>query len=96
MTASILECCTLVLFGLSWPSNIIKLYKNKSTVGVSLTFLILIDLGYICGIVSKIIRGDVMVLCFYILDFILVTTDIALYLTYLHRERKAKKENEND
>lgn len=94
MLASVLECITLVLFGLSWPSNIMKLYKNKSTVGVSLTFLILIDLGYVCGIVSKIIRGDIMVLSFYILDFILVTTDIILYLTYAQRERKAKKENE--
>ena len=91
MIASILECCTLVLFGLSWPSNIMKLYKNKSTVGVSLTFLILIDMGYVCGIISKILNANTMVLCFYILDFILVSTDIILYLTYAARERKAKR-----
>ncbi len=90
----ILETIMLVLFGCSWPNNIIKTLKSKSTKGKSLLFLILIDLGYICGIIAKILSDKTVwfVLAVYILNFIMVSTDLVLYFYYYSKERKTKEE----
>ena len=53
MVAKILETTMLVLFGISWPFNLMKSIRTRSTKGKSLLFLVLIDLGYIAGITSK-------------------------------------------
>lgn len=82
--AQILEIAMIVLFGLSWPNNIITTLKNKSTKGKNLTFLILIDTGYLCGIIGKILSGNIIwyVMFFYVLNFVMVTTDICLFFYY--------------
>ena len=38
----ILETIMLVCFGFSWPLNVIKAYKARTTKGTSLPFIILI------------------------------------------------------
>lgn len=90
--AQFLEIAMIVAFGLSWPNNIITTLKNKSTKGKSLTFLMLIDFGYICGILAKLISGNIVwyVLFFYILNFIMVTTDMCLYFYYRGKEKNAQ------
>ena len=89
--AQFLEIAMVILFGFSWPNNIITTLKNKSTKGKSLAFLTLIDLGYVCGIAAKLISGDIVwyVLFFYILNFIMVSTDLILYFYYGAKERKS-------
>lgn len=79
--AEYLEATMIILFGCSWPNNIIKSLKTKSTKGKSLAFLILIDLGYACGILSKLIGGTYKwwVLAIYILNFVMVSIDLLLY-----------------
>lgn len=91
--AQILEICMIVAFGLSWPNNILTTLRNKSAKGKSLAFLVLIDIGYVCGIASKIIGGNYVwyVLFFYILNFCMVSTDMALYFYYRHKEKAAAK-----
>ena len=86
----ILEICMMICFGCSWPNNIRTTLKNKSPKGKSLAFLILIDCGYLCGILGKILSGNVVwyVLGMYILNFIMVTIDMCLYLYYAHKERQ--------
>jgi len=86
----ILEIAMIVLFGLSWPNNIITSLRNKSTKGKSLAFLILIDTGYVCGILAKLISGRIIwyVLFFYVLNFVMVTIDLCLYFYYRNKERK--------
>lgn len=88
--AQILEIAMIVAFGLSWPNNIITTYKNKSTKGKSLAFLLLIDTGYVCGIIGKLLSGNIVwyVLFFYVLNFIMVTADLVLYFYYRNKERK--------
>lgn len=90
--AQFLEIAMIVAFGLSWPNNIITTLKNKSTKGKSLTFLMLIDFGYICGILAKLIGGNIVwyVLFFYVLNFIMVTTDMCLYFYYRSKEKNTK------
>ena len=85
--SEILEIVMLVCFGASWPLNVIKSYKSRTTKGKSLCFLILIIVGYIAGIVSKLLNESYMnsfsqkwyVLCFYVLNLAMVSTDLALY-----------------
>ena len=90
--AQFLEIAMIVAFGLSWPNNIITTLKNKSTKGKSLAFLMLIDFGYICGILAKLIGGNIVwyVLFFYVLNFIMVTTDMCLYFYYRSKEKNTK------
>lgn len=90
--AQVLEIAMMIAFGLSWPNNILTTLKNKSTKGKSLAFLLLIDFGYVCGIAGKIIGGHFVwyVLFFYILNFVMVTTDLILYFYYRAKEKKAE------
>ena len=86
----VLEIAMIVAFGFSWPNNIITTLRNKSTKGKSLAFLILIDFGYVCGILGKILSGNIVwyVMFFYVLNFVMVSIDMALYFYYRHREKQ--------
>ena len=92
----ILEIVMVVSFGCSWPLNVMKSYKARSTKGKSLGFLCLIFFGYIAGITSKLtaVRFKWYVLFFYILNLIMVGIDLCLYYrNYLldkKMEEKAK------
>ena len=96
--AELLEVTMIVSFGCSWPLNVIKSYKARTTKGKSLGFLLLIFFGYIAGITSKLINESYManiaskwyVLFFYVLNFIMVSVDLALYF----RNRKLDRKNE--
>lgn len=93
--AQIFEILMIVSFGFSWPNNILTTYRNKSTKGKSLAFLLLIDFGYVCGIIGKIIGGNFVwyVMFFYVLNFIMVSADLCLYFHYRRLERAKKSEN---
>ena len=88
MLSEILEIIMVVSFGASWPFNVIKSYKARTTKGKSLLFLCLILFGYVAGIASKFTNETYManfaskwyVLVFYILNFIMVATDLCLYV----------------
>ena len=96
--AEILEVVMIVSFGASWPLNVIKSYKVRTTKGKSLAFLLLILFGYVAGITSKLVNEAYMasigqkwyVLFFYVLNFIMVATDVALYFRNLKLDRRAK------
>lgn len=85
--AELLEIVMIVSFGASWPLNVIKSYKARTTKGKSLAFLFLIFFGYIAGITSKLVNQTYMaqirqkwyVLFFYVLNFIMVGTDLLMY-----------------
>ena len=85
--SEILEIIMIASFGLSWPANVIKSYKARTAKGKSILFLILIFLGYIAGIASKLTNPMYMahftekwyVLFFYFLNISMVGADILLY-----------------
>lgn len=95
--AEILEVIMIVSFGASWPLNVIKSYKARTTKGKSLAFLCLIFFGYIAGIASKFLNDAYMisfsskwyVLSFYVLNLIMVAIDLCLYF----RNYRLDKEN---
>lgn len=86
--AEILEIIMIVSFGASWPLNVIKSYKARTTKGKSLAFLCLIFFGYIAGIASKLVNETYMaqigqkwyVLFFYVLNFVMVGADLVMYV----------------
>jgi uncharacterized membrane protein YedE/YeeE len=86
----ILETIMLVCFGFSWPLNVIKAYKARTTKGTSLRFIILIIIGYIAGILSKIISGQInYVLIAYILNLAIVSVNVAIYFRNAAIDKKA-------
>lgn len=96
MIAKILEATMLIMFGISWPFNLIKSIKTRSTEGKSLLFLILIDIGYIAGITSKFFsdsfvwKTDWWVFAIYVINFLFVTADLMMYFINRSREKELK------
>ena len=95
--AEILEIIMIVSFGASWPVNIMKAYKTRTTKGTSLPFLFLVFFGYVAGITSKFINTAYMaefsskwyVVCFYILNLLMVAVDIGVYYRNYLLDKKA-------
>ena len=91
MNGSVFEAVMMVCFGVSWPLSIWKTYKVKNPAGKSIGFLVLVILGYISGIISKIVTGNVnWVIALYALNAVMVGTD--LFLVCLYRARNAAAE----
>jgi len=79
--SELFEVIMVVCFGISWPASIVKSYRSRSTKGKSLFFLFLVWIGYLFGIASKLLNNNITyVVCFYILNFVMVSLDIGLYL----------------
>ena len=97
--AELLEILMIVSFGASWPLNVIKSYKARTTKGKSIAFLLLIFFGYIAGISSKLVNPEYManiankwyVLFFYVLNFLMVGADICLYVRNLKLDKEKTK-----
>lgn len=90
------EIMMLIIFGCSWPANIAKSVKSRTTLGKSLAFEVLVLIGYLFGITAKIIifnrTGNLQLsFWFYLLDITLVATDIVLYFRNLRIDRAAGK-----
>jgi hypothetical protein len=92
--AEILEIIMVVSFGCSWPLNVLKSWRARTTKGKSLSFLLFIFGGYICGIASKLISPTFKwyVLFFYMLNMIMVGIDICIYYRNYQLDKKAAKE----
>ncbi len=95
MITEILEAVMVICFGISWPMSIMKSYKSRTAKGKSLFFLFMIWIGYVAGVIWKVIEfkngnGFKYPSYFYILNLIMVSIDICLYF----RNRKLDKEQE--
>lgn len=87
--AQVFEAFMVICFGISWPVSIAKSIKSRSTKGKSLLFMVFIDIGYIFGIVGKILSGNITyVFIFYVINFFMVLTDILLYIKNRAGERQ--------
>ena len=86
----ICEILMVALFGASWPFNIIRAYKARTTKGTSLCFTLLIAVGYVMGIVSKITASvshgegywtflKVFAFVFYCINLCMLVVSICIY-----------------
>ena len=76
---SIFEIIMLICFGAAWPLSIYKSYTSRSTEGKSVSFLIVILIGYVAGIFYKIFDQYDLVVYLYLLNLIMVLTDLLIY-----------------
>ena len=79
---SIFEAGMMVCFGASWPIAAYKTYKAKCVDGKSLRFSSLILLGYVFGIIHKILYSQDLVIILYILNKAFLLLDIGLHVKY--------------
>jgi hypothetical protein len=97
---NIFESIMLICFGFAWPISIYKSWVSKKTAGKSLLFLIVLQIGYVAGILFKLTdywsniktNPDETIsinLYLYILNFVMITIDELLFL----RNRKMEIRN---
>lgn len=79
--AKILETVMLICFGAAWPLSIAKSWRARTAKGKSISFLVIILIGYVAGI-AKVILVDGwegFLLIPYGINFLMVSIDAVLY-----------------
>ncbi len=87
---SVFEVLMLICFGAAWPVSIHKSITSKSIKGKSILFLYVISFGYVMGIVHKLLYHYDNVIFLYVLNLLMVLTDLFLY----YRNKRLFKEME--
>lgn len=98
-----MEALTILCFGLSWPISIRKSLVSKTAKGKSLFFEVFLLVGYAFGIIRKVIQLTVLggsgaifflSLFFYVLNFVEISIDVALYFRNCKYDRLTEKGSE--
>lgn len=88
------EIIMLILFGCSWPFNIIKSWRSRTAKGKSIGFEIIVLVGYTFGIIGKFITFRTTGVLpysvwFYLLDIGMVLIDLTLVLRNKRLDKEA-------
>ena len=95
MIHGIFEVGMMLCFAAAWPFNIARAWKARTAVGSSPLFMIVIELGYILGMINKIVNDDVnYVFAFYVLDFVLVLIALGIFVRNKAIDRAKGKRQE--
>ena len=84
------EFFMLFAFGFSWPFAIARTYRAKRVDGKSPMFMAIVLVGYVFGIMARILDSDPSndwLIAVYIIDMTLVSTDLTLYFHYSRKNR---------
>lgn len=74
------EAIMVICFGLSWPASVYKSFKSRTAKGKSLLFEIFIWIGYLFGMLGKVVSGNITyVFVFYVINTVMVSLDICLF-----------------
>lgn len=104
MIIDLFEALTIFCFGLSWPISIRKSYISRTAKGKSLFFEVFLLIGYAFGIARKVIQlvcmdssGFIFFLSFffYVVNFIAISIDVALYFRNKKLDMEAERTVEN-
>ncbi len=85
---SFFELVILLCFVLAWPFSIFKSLRSRQTAGKSLPFMLIILAGYGAGVVYKLLCSHDRLALLYLLNSLLVLTDILLYFRNERWQRK--------
>lgn len=89
--SEIMETIMLICFGCSWPLSLMKNIKAKSSKGMSLSFTLMIIIGYIAGITAKIVDGNFsFVLAAYVINLMMVSANVVIYFYNRNLDEKKK------
>jgi hypothetical protein len=86
---SIFEAIMLVCFGVGWPLSIFKALRTRVVTGKSPLFMGIVLAGYFSGIIHKAFFAPDWVIVLYILNFVMVGTDLFLYFRFLPKENRS-------
>lgn len=92
----LLEAIMLCCFGASWPFAVYKTWSTKCSKSKSFVFLTLLVIGYIAGMACKLSAPEFShVFWLYLLNCIMVTTDLVLSVKYrINPVQELKPESE--
>ena len=79
------EFFMLFAFGFSWPFAIARTYRAKRVDGKSPMFMAIVLVGYVFGIMARMLDSDPSndwLIAVYLIDMTLVSTDLTLYFLY--------------
>ena len=98
-----MEMLMVICFGISWPINIVKAWKARSTKGISLLFYTFILLGYLFALVGKLVlifyyapvpwyeTVHWYVMFFYVLNTLMVATGVGIYFRNRSLEKQVER-----
>jgi hypothetical protein len=78
----------LICFGISWPVDILRTWRVRRTEGKSLAFMVLVLVGYMLGLGSKLVRAAQTgnppegVSALYVLNALFITVDMVLTMRF--------------
>lgn len=81
----------LFCFGVSWPFAIAKTLRARRVDGKSPMFMFIVIIGYAFGIANRLLNGYSWVLWAYIVDTLLVATDLSLYFYFSNKQKGTNK-----
>lgn len=89
MQFPLFEAIMMVCFGFAWPVSILKSWRSRTNRGKSLSFLLIILIGYVSGLLHKCCWQEKIdgVIWLYILNTFMVLIDCALYARNARLER---------
>ena len=98
----LLEALMILCFGLSWPISIHKSYVSRTARGKSLFFEVFLWIGYVFGIVRKILLWSeaggaglnflfYLSWAFYMINITEITIDMLLYIRNSRLDRLAEQ-----
>ena len=93
MSFSVWEVIMMICFGFSWPFAIVKTIRAKNPAGKSYLFLTLIIVGYAAGCIHKLLYQKDWVLALYVINALMVATDMCLCLYYQRKINRGEKMN---
>lgn len=76
------EVIMLVCFGAAWPFSIAKAIRTKRVSGKSAGFMTIICLGYLSGVIHKVLYAHDWVILLYVVNMVLIAIDLSLYFKY--------------
>lgn len=80
----------LICFGFSWPFALMKTLRTKRVEGKSFFFMYLVAFGYIAGINHKLFHNYDNVIILYVINLVLVVSDIMASHYYQNKNKKAQ------
>ncbi len=86
---SVFEIIMMICWGVAWPFAIYKSYTSRQNGGKSLLFMIVVVIGYLAGIIHKLLYNYDLVIYLYILNGLMVTADICLFFRNQRWQKRA-------
>jgi hypothetical protein len=75
----------IIAFGVSWPVSIAKTLRTKVVIGKSSVFMVIVCIGYLSGVIHKLLYSRDWITILYAVNLVMVGIDLALYRKYARK-----------